>query len=619
MRAGLRGGLLAFACMASATASAQEPPFSRESFAPAELIAGKQISEMQCSALAGAVWVTVEGRGECIRYYYSNAGGGRDLLVYLHADLVVVNGRGEARPYDFYAKSSPASVQTGSINWSRTLKVPYLFLARPGTYGSSGRHSERRSEREIALISAALDRIKTRLGYSRLHLVGFGEGGHAAAALLARRHDLGCVALASALLSLRQHLAERGRNEDVTGNRAPLDPIASVGRITRRDDLRIVVMTDPDDVLISARSQTSYVRQAMRAGLPVNQIFPAAKDPFAHQLAAEARHVAAVCAKGAADAAIAALYDTKRPEQPPDAPDPPLHNRDTLRRGVSIDEVACRALSSALWLKVDGRGFCVRYFFSTAGGTKDEALVFLDGDIGATKGGIPTLNEPSARTSAGRLERAARSWSRLYGGPYVMIGRLGTLGSSGHHIRERRTLLEAKVAGAALDRLAALYGFRRLHLVGQSGGGHTVATLVQMRSDIRCAVITSGVVAVRSFERDRGVRPGPWIKTVYDPIDSVGRMQYRPGQRVILLSDPRDRLVSFRSQREFVDKVKKQNIPILQITAAAGDKDFHGLAGDGQRAAIDCAKDEGDDTLVERYGRRPPQFGTSLDAAVTRR
>ena len=79
-----------------------------------------------------------------------------------------------------------------------------MHLARPGTEGSTGEHSQRRTPREIDLISAALDAIKSRHGYARLHIAAYGEGAHAAAALLAKRSDLGCVVLASGLVSLRR-------------------------------------------------------------------------------------------------------------------------------------------------------------------------------------------------------------------------------------------------------------------------------------------------------------------------------------------------------------------------------------------------------------------------------
>jgi hypothetical protein len=270
-------GLMPDAAYAQSVALATAPKFETEPFSGAELLGSKRITQAECAALAGAVWVAVDQHGECIRYYHSTAGGsGPEVVVDFSPDVASTNGRGEVRPVEYYVKQTPAQMQERSAGWSRGLRMPYLYLGRPGSYGSSGEFAKRRTAREIDLLSAALDAIKSRHGYTRFHLVGYGEGGHAAAALLARRADLGCVALASSLLSVRSRLAEQGREQDYTGNKNPVDPIALVDQVVKRPGLRIIVVTDPDDVIISARSQTTYVRRASAAGLPVRQIFAAA-------------------------------------------------------------------------------------------------------------------------------------------------------------------------------------------------------------------------------------------------------------------------------------------------------------------------------------------------------
>jgi dienelactone hydrolase len=198
---------------------------------------------------------------------------------------------------------------------------------------------------------------------------------------------------------------------------------------------------------------------------------------------------------------------------------------------------------------------------------------------------------------------------------------MGAFGSSGNH-RDRRSLLEIHVVMAALDALKQEHNIKRFHLVGQSGGGHTVAGLVQRRTDIGCAVMASAVVSVKSMVRDLGKPVTPNIKALYDPIDAVGGMEHQPGRRMIVLSDPDDRIVSFRSQREFVERVKQKGMPILHVTAAAGDKGFHGLTGQGLRIAADCAKNVDDDALVARYQNKPaPQRaeGEARASGVVRR
>ena len=67
-------------------------------------------------------------------------------------------------------------------------------------------------------------------------------------------------------------------------------------------------------------------------------------------------------------------------------------------------------------------------------------------------------------------------------------------------------------------------------------------------------------------------------------------MKQRPGLRLFVVSDRKDKFVSYRSQLEFVERVKAHNLPITHVTATATDKDSHGLFAHGHRLAVDCAK-----------------------------
>src|SRR5215467_3876854 len=170
-------GLVREAAHAQSIAPTTLPKFETEPFSGAELLRGKRITEAECAALAGAVWVTVDQQGECIRYYHSTAGGsGPEVVIFFSTEVASTNARGEVKPYDFYVKQTPAAMQDRSAGWSRILRMPYLHLARPGSYGSSGEYARRRTAREIDLIAAALDAIKSRHGYTRLHLADIAGG-----------------------------------------------------------------------------------------------------------------------------------------------------------------------------------------------------------------------------------------------------------------------------------------------------------------------------------------------------------------------------------------------------------------------------------------------------------
>ena len=51
--------------------------------------------------------------------------------------------------------------------------------------------------------------------------------------------------------------------------------------------------------------------------------------------------------------------------------------------------------------------------------------------------------------------------------------------------------------------------------------------------------------------------------------------------------------------------MRSAGLPILHISAAAGDEDYHGLDNEGRRLAADCAKGVDDQTLISRYQTKP--------------
>ncbi|WP_143106102.1 hypothetical protein [Bradyrhizobium sp. Gha] len=82
--------------------------------------------------------------------------------------------------------------------------------------------------------------------------------------------------------------------------------------------------------------------------------------------------------------------------------------------GVSVTEADCRAQTGRVWVRVENSGFCSRFWLSTVGGIKDEALVAFHGDIGARIDGVLQLVEQARSISDEFLQNHADSSSRLY-------------------------------------------------------------------------------------------------------------------------------------------------------------------------------------------------------------
>lgn len=194
-----------------------------------------------------------------------------------------------------YRHLSPARMQAEAERYASSAARPFVNLARPGTHGSSGRHLERRREREVALVNQAVDRLKRRFGWTRIDLAGLSGGGHLVAALLGRRDDVGCAVIASGNVAVRERLRERGRTVDTTGYADAVDPLDLVPEVARRPPRAIIVLTDPADRLVSATSQGIYVAALRAAGVEVDHRFVEARDPDRHVLRAAAIQAGLAC------------------------------------------------------------------------------------------------------------------------------------------------------------------------------------------------------------------------------------------------------------------------------------------------------------------------------------
>lgn len=297
--------VLAWATLVSGApvaAKTVSPTLGAETFPRDELVEGSTATAELCAALPLAVWVVVEGQGDCIRYYAAGlaAGGNREALVYFQGDRLA-----KRTMLGAYDQDSPDILQAEVNARAREARRPYLFLARPGTYGSSGKHTERRRPREGLLVDAALQAIKTRHTIGTFHLAGQSGGGGLVATMVNMRQDIGCAIVASGAVSvfLRARLIGLG-DKDATGFTDSYDPVDHVGEIVRQPGLRLLVLSDRRDQTVPYESQEHYVTQLRKAGLPVAHLSLTAVGSMHHDLSVHAKAAMIWCAEGKLDGDI---------------------------------------------------------------------------------------------------------------------------------------------------------------------------------------------------------------------------------------------------------------------------------------------------------------------------
>src|SRR5262249_30669818 len=152
----------------------------------------KRISREECQATQDAVWVEHEEGTECIRYYPSaNVAGAKRAAFFFHGDLL----EGKLVIPGAYKDNHSATLRKAAQNLARLNGVPFILVARPGAYGSSGLHTERRRLKEYLSLNAAVDAIKARYGLREVLLSGQSGGATTVGALLTLgRTDVACAA-----------------------------------------------------------------------------------------------------------------------------------------------------------------------------------------------------------------------------------------------------------------------------------------------------------------------------------------------------------------------------------------------------------------------------------------
>lgn len=276
-----------------------------ETFSPYEALNGSLTSPEACAAVPHGLWIEVDGKGDCIRYYPQalNGGENKTALVYFGGDVMLRNSKGVRFITDSYIRQSPATIAAEMTDWAQQAGHPVIFMARPGIYGSSGDHNKRRHLREIMLMDRALDLIREKHNISSFILTGHSAGGQIVAGLINRRTDISAVVITSGLVSVKQVSSFWERRRRISGkllyNSAKFyDPVDEINRIQTDPRPDIYVLSDPEDRTVPFFSQLFYVRRLRAAGFEPHHIYVQATDRQRHILAYHGRLAAALIAQG---------------------------------------------------------------------------------------------------------------------------------------------------------------------------------------------------------------------------------------------------------------------------------------------------------------------------------
>lgn len=289
-------------------------------------------------------------------------------------------------------------------------------------------------------------------------------------------------------------------------------------------------------------------------------------------------------------------------------------------------EQGCASLPNAVWVSTQWvrKGLlgdssediheCIRYFPSDNAVGADSAIIFFSGDIVPVPGrGDETNNPGYPRNSYRKQIDYANAIARSVGLPFIHVARPGMYGSSGQTNYYRHSIKEAVTLNAAVDAIKRLLGYRRISVIGQSGGGGVVAALLTSgRTDLDCVTLSSATASIRTRLRTTPafawVRPGQDttglpLNQVYDARERLDGVQPDTHRRVFMLADPEDKQVSFFSQKEFAEAANAKGIPIRFMPTHGVGAAHHNTQVAGIEITALCMRGRSDEDIVERAGR----------------
>lgn len=299
---------LALCSALAAPAFAQRVPFEPGdgNFGNEALVRGVAATEKDCAAVPQAVWARAPGgQSECLRYWaagLATAAAPARVLVYFTGDQLAFD-----QPDAGYAARNPRNVQALVDGMATRAGVPFILLARPGTFGSSGEHQQRRREAEPRLMSAALDALAQRHGVREWGLVGLSGGGHIVASLLGWRSDIVCAVAASAVSSPRLRWERMGRTSDLTGFADSYEPVPQLRAEVLNPALRTFVVGDSRDSNVPWPTQTPLADRLHALGAAVERVEVEGSDAQRHMTGGSAQRIGALCLQGKPTAEILEL------------------------------------------------------------------------------------------------------------------------------------------------------------------------------------------------------------------------------------------------------------------------------------------------------------------------
>lgn len=271
-------------------------------------------SQKLCETEPGRVFVKHKLGTACIAYFTTSGhDSARRAIVFMDGDIAIEKYADQAA---LAADNQKRRIALQS-NADR-LKVRFIILSRMGVDGSSGNHGERRKPDEMYAMNAAIDALKTRLGFDEVVLAGQSGGSTIAASLLTLgRKDVTCAVLGSGAYALADlvHASIVKSGAKVTRqvvDRTVYDPSKKTAGIAKDAARRIFLLADNADERTPYDQQLAFTKDIARQGHHARLAPILATGDLHHGATPYTLPIAAMCARDMQDGQIATAIGKMR-------------------------------------------------------------------------------------------------------------------------------------------------------------------------------------------------------------------------------------------------------------------------------------------------------------------
>lgn len=262
-----------------------------------------EADSQRCPNAPSYLWVDGDAGPACIRYF---AAGQLEK-----AEVLIVQFYGDR---DKSLRQAPEAIENNTLlaqqvhaeKQAAMSGRPWVVMARPGTYGSSGDHRQRRYKEEYVVLGQALDELKRRYGVKKLVLLGHSGGATVIASLLTMgRDDIQCAVMSSGTYNYmaRNILWRMKRHRSLDFNAVSqrifdrYDPVFHVQGVVPDETRQLYIVGDPRDTNTPFHLQVQFAWMLRGYGHHVDVVEMEGKAPSYHNLLGSGlRQLAARCA-----------------------------------------------------------------------------------------------------------------------------------------------------------------------------------------------------------------------------------------------------------------------------------------------------------------------------------